>query len=62
VSAVFAPLYAFFMSLLGFEPGSMLSAIILIAALLVWRHKTNILNLVAGKERRIGERKTGEAA
>src|SRR6267378_3864031 len=62
VSAVFAPLYAFFMSLLGFELGSMLPAIILIAALLVWRHKTNILKLVAGKERRIGERKTGEAA
>jgi len=62
VSAVFAPLYAFFMSLLGFELGSMVPALILIAALLVWRHKTNILKLVAGKERRIGERKTGEAA
>ena len=57
VSAVFAPLYAFFMSLLGFELGLMLPAVILISALLVWRHKTNILKLVAGKERRIGEKR-----
>ncbi|HMH19524.1 MAG TPA: glycerol-3-phosphate 1-O-acyltransferase PlsY [Burkholderiales bacterium] len=68
VSAVFAPLYAFFMSLLGFtsslgfELNSMLPATILVAALLVWRHKTNILNLVAGKEGRIGEKRTGETA
>jgi len=57
VSAVFAPLYAFFMSLLGFELSLMLPAVILISALLVWRHKTNILKLVAGKERRIGEKR-----
>ena len=56
VSAVFAPIYAFFMSLLGFELGSMPAAVVLLAALLIWRHKTNILNLVAGKERRIGEK------
>ena len=55
VSAVFAPAYAFFMSVLGFELGYMLPAVILVAALLVWRHKTNIFNLVSGKERRIGE-------
>jgi len=57
VSAMFAPVYAFFMTLLGFELGSMLPAVIVLAALLVWRHKTNILNLVAGKERRIGEKR-----
>ncbi|HEY6240389.1 MAG TPA: glycerol-3-phosphate 1-O-acyltransferase PlsY [Burkholderiales bacterium] len=62
VSAVFAPLCAFLMSLLGFDLGSMLPATILMAALLVWRHKTNILNLVAGKEGRIGEKRTGETA
>jgi glycerol-3-phosphate acyltransferase PlsY len=56
VSAVFAPVYAFFMTLLGFELGSTLPAVIVLAALLVWRHKTNIRNLGAGKERRIGER------
>ncbi len=56
VAAVFAPLYAFFMSLLGFDLGVMLPAVILMAALLVWRHKSNILNLAAGRERRIGEK------
>ena len=62
VSAVFAPLYAFFMSLLGFEVGPMLPAVILMSALLVWRHKRNILNLVAGKERRIGEKRDSVSA
>jgi glycerol-3-phosphate acyltransferase PlsY len=62
VSAVFAPVYAFFMSLLGFELGWMPAAVILLAALLVWRHKTNILNLVAGKERRIGEKQDSVVA
>ena len=57
VSAVFAPAYAFFMSLLGFDPGSMLPAVVLTSALLVWRHKSNILNLVAGREGRIGEKR-----
>lgn len=62
VSAVFAPLYAFFMVLLGFELGSTLPAVILMSALLVWRHKRNILNLVTGKERRIGERRDSAGA
>ena len=62
VSAVFAPIYAFFMSLLGFELGSMPAAVVLLAALLIWRHKTNILNLVAGKERRIGEKRDSASA
>jgi len=58
VAAVFAPLYFFFL----FGAREMLPALILMSALLLWRHKTNLLNLVAGKEGRIGERKTGEAA
>ena len=62
VSAVLAPIYAFFMTLLGFEMGSMLAAVILLAALLVWRHKTNIRKLIAGKERRIGERRDSASA
>src|SRR6266852_2077635 len=62
VSAVVAPLYAFLMLLLGFDLGSMLPATIVMAALLVWRHKTNVLNLVAGKEGRIGEKRTDETA
>jgi hypothetical protein len=38
----------------------MLPAVIFLSALLVWRHKTNILNLVAGRERRIGEKTQAE--
>jgi len=56
VSAVFAPAYAFFMSLLGFDLGSMLSAVVLMSALLVWRHRSNILNIAAGRESKIGEK------
>jgi len=58
VSAVFAPLYYFFL----FGAREMLPALILMSALLVWRHKTNILKLVAGKERRIGEKRESASA
>src|SRR6267143_3223983 len=58
VAAIFAPLYYFFL----FGAREMLPALVLMSVLLLWRHKANILNLVAGKEGRIGERKTGEAA
>ncbi|MGB5079663.1 MAG: glycerol-3-phosphate 1-O-acyltransferase PlsY [Burkholderiales bacterium] len=51
-AAGFAPLYAFF--LFGMSPA--LPAVILISALLVWRHKNNIVKLIAGKEDRIGEK------
>jgi len=52
VSAVFAPLYYFFL----FGAREVLPALIIMAALVVWRHKANILKLVAGEERRIGEK------
>jgi len=52
-AAGFAPLYAFLL----FGASAALPAVILMSALLVWRHKSNILNLVAGKERRIGEKR-----
>ncbi len=58
VSAVFAPLYYFFL----FGAREMLPALILMSALLVWRHKTNIRKLVAGKERRIGEKRESASA
>ena len=57
VAAVFAPVYAFFMSRLGFDLGSTFPAVVLMSALLVWRHKNNILNLAAGRESKIGEKK-----
>jgi len=49
-AAAFAPLYAFFL----FGTRLALPAVILISALLVWRHQTNIVNLVAGREPKIG--------
>jgi len=56
VSAAFAPLYAFLMLQLGYPLSGMLPAILAMSALLVWRHKTNIVNLVSGKETRIGDK------
>jgi glycerol-3-phosphate acyltransferase PlsY len=57
VAAVCAPVYAFFMSL---QPAAV-PALILIAAAIVWRHHGNLRNLVARKERRIGEKETGDS-
>jgi acyl phosphate:glycerol-3-phosphate acyltransferase len=61
VAAVCAPIYACFMSLPGYQPTAVLPALMLVGALIVWRHKTNIRNLVAGRERRIGEREAPRA-
>jgi acyl phosphate:glycerol-3-phosphate acyltransferase len=57
VAAVFAPLYAFF--LFGASPA--LPAVILISALLVWRHRSNVLKLAAGRESRIGQTQDPES-
>ncbi len=53
VAAVFAPFY--YVLLAGVDPIAF--ALVAIAALVVWRHRANIANLVAGRERRIGQRK-----
>src|ERR1700693_1209688 len=53
VSAIFAPLYYFFL----FGAREVLPALIIMSALLLWRHKANILKLVAGEEHRIGEKR-----
>ena len=55
VSALFAPLAAFV--LLGF--GAPFVAVLLMAGLLVWRHKQNIARLLAGEEPRLGAKKPG---
>ncbi len=66
VSAFFAPFYAWLLSLVRPQLETMtiavLPAVILISALLVWRHKTNILTLAAGTESRIGERREAASA
>jgi glycerol-3-phosphate acyltransferase PlsY len=52
VAAVCAPVFALFMSL----PSGAVPALILIAVATVWRHRSNVRNLAAGRERRIGEK------
>ena len=54
IAAVFAPFFTAL--LLGFGP--YLAAVLVMAALLVWRHKENITRLMAGTESRIGAKKT----
>jgi glycerol-3-phosphate acyltransferase PlsY len=53
VSAIFAP---FFYGLL-FGPGPLLLAIFVMSGLLIYRHGTNIGNLMQGKESRLGSKK-----
>lgn len=50
-AAALAPIYAIFF--LGFEVNTV--AVLIMSLLLIWRHKSNIANLVAGKEARIGK-------
>jgi len=55
-AAVFVPFFSFFlhgMNRLAIEPAL---ALTIVALLLVWRHRTNIRNLLAGTEGRIGRR------
>jgi len=51
LAAALAPVYAWF--LLG--PGPAFLAVLLLSALLIWRHRSNLQNLLAGKEGKIGQ-------
>lgn len=53
VAAVFAPLFDVFL----FGANVIALAVFAMSALLIWRHRSNIAKLVAGKESRIGEKK-----
>jgi glycerol-3-phosphate acyltransferase PlsY len=53
-AAVFGPVY--FIFLFGFQP--MAIALSVVCALLIWRHRSNIRNLMNGTETRIGKKKT----
>ena len=57
VAAVFAPFY--YALLFGVHPEWL--AILIMSALLVYRHRSNIANLLAGKESRIGQKKAAAA-
>ncbi len=52
VAAVFAPFY--YTLLFGIDAIGL--AVLIMSALLIWRHKKNIGNLLAGKESRIGKK------
>jgi len=52
-AAVFGPIY--FVFLFGFQP--MGAALLVVCALLIWRHRSNIQNLMNGTESRIGSKK-----
>jgi len=54
VAATLTPVYAWIF--LGSEVSTLV--ILIISLLIIWRHKSNIANLVAGKETRIGKRDT----
>lgn len=58
VSAIFAPAYYWLL----FGVHVQLYAIIVMSALLIYRHRGNIVNLIAGKESRIGQKKDSEEA
>jgi len=53
VASLFAPVYSFW--LFGLAPVT--GAVVLMAALLIWRHRGNIRRLIAGTESRMGEKK-----
>jgi glycerol-3-phosphate acyltransferase PlsY len=53
VAAIAAPLYAFMLGL----PLEWVLASLVMSLLLIWRHKSNIQNLLAGKESKIGSKK-----
>lgn len=52
MAAASAPLYAYEMNL----PQEWVAASIVMSLLLIWRHKSNIQNLLAGRESRIGKK------
>ncbi|MGZ3238989.1 MAG: glycerol-3-phosphate 1-O-acyltransferase PlsY [Burkholderiaceae bacterium] len=55
VASVFAPFYYVF--LFGTDALSLVAAVVVMSALLIYRHRQNIANLLAGKESRIGGKK-----
>jgi glycerol-3-phosphate acyltransferase PlsY len=52
-AAIFGPIY--FVFLFGFQPMGI--ALLVVCALLIWRHRSNIRNLMNGTESRIGSKK-----
>jgi glycerol-3-phosphate acyltransferase PlsY len=57
-AAIFGPLY--FVFLFGFQPMGI--ALLAVCLLLIWRHRSNIHNLINGTESRIGSKKDPQKA
>ena len=57
-AAVFGPIY--FVFLFGFQP--MGAALLVVCLLLIWRHRSNIQNLMNGTESRIGSKSSKKKA
>jgi len=57
-AAIFGPIY--FVFLFGLQPMGM--ALTLVCLLLIWRHRSNIRNLINGTESRIGAKKDSQKA
>ena len=55
-AAVFGPIY--FVFLFGFQPMGI--ALLIVCFLLIWRHRSNIQNLLNGTETRIGSKKKSQ--
>jgi len=61
LSALVAALFAPFFTMILYHPRHpFFIAVSVISALLIWRHRVNIRNLLAGTEGRLGERKSAE--
>ena len=58
VAAVAAPFYAWWRNF----PEEWLFAVVVISLLLIWRHRSNIKNLLAGTESKIGSKKSNPQA
>jgi glycerol-3-phosphate acyltransferase PlsY len=62
-SAVFAPAYYFLgHRLVWYADDAVLLAVVVMSAILLWRHQANILKLLRGDESRIGGQKSGPAS
>jgi len=55
-AGVFGPIY--FVFLFGFQPMGL--ALLVVCFLLIWRHRSNIQNLMNGTESRIGSKKKAQ--
>ena len=55
-AAIFGPIY--FVFLFGFQPMGI--SLLVVCLLLIWRHRSNIRNLINGTESRIGSKKDSE--